>query len=50
MADNVTAHFGPPQALMLQSEQIKDLQVDSLPKGTVMLKRGQPVIMDSAGW
>ena len=38
MADDVTVNFGPPQALMLQSEQIKHVQVDGLLKGTVMLK------------
>ena len=47
VADDVTVHFGPPQALILQSEQIKDLAVDGLPTGTVMLKGGQTVVMDT---
>ena len=45
VADDVTVHFGPPQALVLQSEQIKDLAVDGLPSGTVILKGAQTVRM-----
>jgi len=40
IADDVTVNFKPLQALMLQSEQIKHVQVDGLLKGTVMLKGG----------
>lgn len=37
VGDNVFLHFGPPAAILLQSEATKDLCIEGLPRGTIAL-------------
>jgi PIF1-like helicase len=41
VSDDVTIYTGPPKALILQSQQIKSIEIDGLPPGVVVLKGDQ---------
>ncbi|KAH7190414.1 hypothetical protein DER44DRAFT_753229 [Fusarium oxysporum] len=47
LASDVTLHLGPPAAVLLQSDDIADLAVPGLPKGTLLIKSKRVVIPDS---
>ncbi|KNB04789.1 hypothetical protein FOXG_19407 [Fusarium oxysporum f. sp. lycopersici 4287] len=47
LASDVTLHLGPPAAVLLQSDDIADLAVPGLPKGTLLIKSKTVVIPDS---
>ncbi|KAL6406058.1 hypothetical protein AUP68_10619 [Ilyonectria robusta] len=47
LASDVTLHLAPPAAILLQSDDIADLEVPGLPKGTILIKSKTVVIPDS---
>jgi hypothetical protein len=47
LASDVTLHLGPPVAILLQSDDIADLAIPGLPKGTIMMKSKMVAIPDS---
>jgi hypothetical protein len=38
LLDNITIHFGPPIALILQLEETRHLTIPGIPEGTILLK------------
>lgn len=38
LASDATLHLGPPAAVLLQSDDIVDLAIPRLPKGTILIK------------
>ena len=38
LASDVTLHLGPPVAVLLQSDDIANLAIPGLPKGTILIK------------
>jgi hypothetical protein len=38
LSDDITIHFGPPIALILQSEETRHLTIPGIPEGTILLK------------
>jgi hypothetical protein len=47
LASDVTLHLGPPAAVLLQSDDIADLAIPGLPKGTILMKSKMVAIPDS---
>ncbi len=46
-ASDVTLHLGPPAAVLLQLDDIADLVIPGLPKGTILIKSKTVAIPDS---
>jgi ATP-dependent DNA helicase PIF1 len=47
LADDVTLHLGPPTAVLIQSDDIADLVILGLPKGTILIKSKTVAVPDS---
>src|SRR5437870_5204673 len=47
LASDVTLHLGPPAAVLLQSDEIGDLAIPGLPKGTILIKSKMVAIPDT---
>ncbi|RXG41776.1 hypothetical protein VDGE_30528 [Verticillium dahliae] len=47
LASDVTLHLGPPAAVLLQSDDIADLGIPGLPKGTILVKSKMVAIPES---
>ena len=45
LADDVTIHFGPPHALILQSDETKHFAIPGIPEGTLLLKQAGAATM-----
>jgi hypothetical protein len=44
ISEGITIHFGPPAGLLVTSEDIKDIQVPGLDRGTILITPKQTVI------
>lgn len=47
LTNDVTLHLGPPAAVLLQSDDIADLTIPGLPKGTILVKSKTVAIPES---